>query len=316
MLWARGDLADARESWRKSLDSLYRAGHKSDMLGGSIALADIQVAQGWLTDAEQTYRRALEISTEAEPPLRGAADMQVGMGELLRERGDLEGSHRHLAAAEALGEYAGLPQNRHRRRMAAARLLMAEGDPASAIPLLDEAERLYTPDFFPDVHPIPALRARAQLRAGRTVDARDWVRRAGVTVDDELTYLREFEHITLARVLLADTEGVAEANGLLERLLRAAEQGEREGSVLEALICSPWASTRRDALKTLLDALRRAIALAEPEGYVGVFADEGPSMARLAAPPSPSVEARAPTSVGSTPRRRGTARRGRRPPSG
>ena len=126
--------------------------------------------------------------------------MHVGMCDLLRERGDLEGAHRHLAAAEALGEYAGLPQNRHRRRMAAARLLQAEGDPASAIPLLDEAERLYTPDFFPDVHPIPALRARAQLRAGRNADALEWARRSGVTVDDELTYLREYEHITLVRV--------------------------------------------------------------------------------------------------------------------
>ncbi|HWM15766.1 MAG TPA: LuxR C-terminal-related transcriptional regulator [Microbacterium sp.] len=286
VLWARGDLADARESWRASLESLYRAGHRSDMLGGSIAMADIQRAQGRLNDAHDTYRRALEVAADSEPPLRGAADMHVGMGDLLRERGDLEGAHHHLAAGEALGEYAGLPQNRHRRRIAAARLLLAEGDPASAISLLDEAERLYTPDFFPEVHPIPALRARAQLAAGRSDDAMEWVRRSGVGVDDELSYLREFEHVTLVRVLLADPGGtaqLADAGQLLERLLNAAEQGARGGSVIELQVLSSLAMQRAGRTEDSLDALRRAVALAEPEGYVRVFADEGEPIARLLA---------------------------------
>jgi LuxR family maltose regulon positive regulatory protein len=286
VLWARGDLADARESWRASLESLYRAGHRSDMLGGSIAMADIQRAQGRLNDAHDTYRRALEVAADSEPPLRGAADMHVGMGDLLRERGDLEGAHHHLAAGEALGEYAGLPQNRHRRRIAAARLLLAEGDPASAISLLDEAERLYTPDFFPEVHPIPALRARAQLAAGRSDDAMEWVRRSGVGVDDELSYLREFEHVTLVRVLLADPGGtaqLADAGQLLERLLNAAEQGARGGSVIELQVLSSLAMQRAGRTEDSLDALRRAVALAEPEGYVRVFADEGEAIARLLA---------------------------------
>ena len=286
ILWARGDLADARESWSVSLDSLYRAGHRSDMLGGSIAMADIQLAQGRLTDAKETYRRALEVAAEADPALRGAADMHVGMSDLLRERGDLEGAHRHLADAEALGEYAGLPQNRHRRRIAAARLLQTAGDPASAISVLDEAERLYTADFFPDVHPIPARRARTQLAAGRKADALEWARRSGLSVDDELSYLREFEHITLARVRLADPadpSSIADANRLLERLLHAAEQGERGGSVLELLVLRSLALHKIGRAEEALDALQRTVALAEPEGYVRLFADEGGPMARLLA---------------------------------
>ena len=34
-------------------------------------------------------------------------------------------------------------------------------------------------------------------------EALDWAREQGLSVDDDLSYVREFEHITLARVLLA-----------------------------------------------------------------------------------------------------------------
>ena len=60
-----------------------------------------------------------------------------------------------------------------------------------------------------------------------------WARERGLSAHDDLSYLREFEHITLARVLLAryksDREGrsINEARGLLKRLLQAAEAGGR-----------------------------------------------------------------------------------------
>jgi LuxR family maltose regulon positive regulatory protein len=286
VLWARGDLAEAQASWTVSLESLLSAGHKSDMLGGSIAMADIQLVRGALTAAQETYRRGLALGGETTPPLRGTADMHVGMGEVLRERNDLEGARRHLAAAEALGEFAGLPQNRHRRRIAEARLLLIDGDPASAVAVLDEAERLYTPDFFPNVRPIAALRARALLVAGRRADALEWARRSSLDVTDELSYLREFDHITLVRILLADpsdSKRVADATQLLDRLLTDAEQGGRGGSVLELLVLRSLALQVTGRADAALDALRRAVTLAEPEGYVRLFADEGERMARLLA---------------------------------
>ncbi|MEO6116283.1 MAG: LuxR C-terminal-related transcriptional regulator, partial [Pseudolysinimonas sp.] len=284
VLWAQGDLAAARAAWAVSLSELLLAGHRSDVLGGSLAMADIQLSLGRLSDAHDTYLHGFELARDAEPTLRGVADMHVGISDVLRERNDLEGAHRHLAAAEALGEYAGLPQNRHRRRIAAALLLQSEGDPASAIDLLDEAERVYTPDFFPDVRPIAALRARAQLAAGRLEDARGWARRSGVTADDAQSYLREFEHLTLARVLLADPADaprVQQGAALLERLQTAAEQGDRPGRLLEILILRALALQRGGRSDDALDTLRRAVDLAEPEGYVRIFADEGEPLARL-----------------------------------
>ena len=64
-------------------------------------------------------------------------------------------------------------------------------------------------DFFPNVRPVPALRARVFLAQGELGDALGWARERGLSVEDDLSYLHEFEHITLARVLLATVHGRA-----------------------------------------------------------------------------------------------------------
>jgi LuxR family maltose regulon positive regulatory protein len=74
---------------------------------------------------------------------------------------------------------------------------------------------------------VPALKARVLIAQGRVGEALGWARQQGLSVDDDLSYLREFEHITLARMLLAQRAeaSVHEAARLLERLLLAAEKG-------------------------------------------------------------------------------------------
>jgi LuxR family maltose regulon positive regulatory protein len=117
--------------------------------------------------------------------------------------------------------------------------------------------------------------------------ALSWAREWGLSATDDLTYLREFEHITLARALVAksaaerDPATLDEATGLLERLLRAAEEGDRRGSVIEILVLQALALRMREDVRAALPTLESALALAEPEGYVRMFVDEGPAMASL-----------------------------------
>ena len=119
-----------------------------------------------------------------------------------------------------------------------ARLLEAEGDLDGALVLLDEAERVYVGDFSPRVRPIPALKARVLVKQGRLEDVRRWARDEGLSATDELTYLREFEHLTLARALLAEAR-VDEASDLLARLLEAAEAGAGPARSSRPSWCSP-----------------------------------------------------------------------------
>jgi LuxR family maltose regulon positive regulatory protein len=213
--------------------------------------------------------------------------MHVGMSQVLCERNDLDGALEHLLHSRRLGEHAGLPQNRYRWRVAMARIRAAEGDREAALGLLDEAERLYVGDFSPEVRPVGALRARVWISQGRWAEALAWARERGLTVDDELSYLREFEHVTLARALVARysaeraADSLDDAIRLLERLLPAADDGSRTGSVIDVLVAQALAHQAGGDLPAALAALSRALTPAEPEGYMRIFLDEGAPMTAL-----------------------------------
>ncbi|WP_282949185.1 LuxR C-terminal-related transcriptional regulator [Cellulomonas endometrii] len=281
--WSDGDLEAAERWWGESLAALLRAEHHADTFGALLALGDIRTAQGRLTDAADGYTRALETADG----LRGAADLHVGLAGVLRERDELDAARRHVDAAAALGPGAALPQNRHRALVVDALIRAAQGDTDAAVGLLDEAERHYVADYFPDVRPVAAVRTSVQARAGHLVDARRWVGASGVRVDDEPTYRREAEHLTLVRVLLAehraggDRAALTGADQLLERLLAAAEAGGRAGSVLEVLALRALVRRGLGDMPGALDVLDRAVRLAAREGHVRVLADEGAPMAAL-----------------------------------
>jgi LuxR family maltose regulon positive regulatory protein len=286
--WGSGDLEAGHRAYSACVAGLRRAGFVADILGCSIALADIRITQGRLGEALRTYEQALQLGPEqGGSVLRGTADMFVGMSEIARERDDLHAATQLLLRSQELGEHTGLPQNRYRWRVAMARVREAEGSLPGALDLLNEAERLYVSDFFPNVRPVPALKARVWIAQGRLGEALGWAREQGLSVDDDLSYLREFEHITLARVLLARHAGeraepsLHEATRLLERLLLTAEEGGRTGRVIEILVLQALAHQALADIPAALGSLDRAVTLAEPEGYVRVFADEGPAMAAL-----------------------------------
>jgi len=290
--WTRGDLEAAYWTYVEGMASVQRAGFLSDVIGGAIARADIRIAQGHLRQAMRTYEQALQLATEqspggARPVLRGTADMYVGMSELYRERNDLNAARQHLLRSQELGEHIGFPQNPYRWRVAMARLKEAEGDLDGAIELLQEAEHLYMSDFYPNVRPVAALKTRVWVAQGRLDEALGWARDQGLSAHDDLSYLREFDHITLARVLLGRNQrdhaahALAEATSLLERLLNAAEAGGRVGRAIEILVLQALAHHAQGNIAAALMPLERALTLAEPEGYVRIFVDEGPPMAQL-----------------------------------
>jgi LuxR family maltose regulon positive regulatory protein len=140
---------------------------------------------------------------------------------------------------------------------------------------------------MPDAQPVEAWKARIYLKQGRLSHAQDWAHKHGLTVDDELNYLHEFEHLTLARVLLAAYQSNrAEANirdalALLNRLLKAAEEGKRTGSMIEVSILQALAHHTRGNQAQALVSLKHALTLAEPESYVRIFVDEGQMMTEL-----------------------------------
>jgi LuxR family maltose regulon positive regulatory protein len=286
--WTTGDLEAGYQAYAECVDGLRRVGHTSDIFGCSIALADIRRTQGRLRDAMRIYEHALQLADDQDGPVvRGTSDMYVGMSELYRERDDLQTATELLVRSQELGEHVGMPQNRYRWLVAMARVREAEGDAGAAVDLLDEAERVYVGDFFPNVRPVAAVRARSHLLRGELGEPLAWARERGLSAQDDLSYLREFEHVTLARILLAvhrterSEESLQDAVRLLDRLLAEAETGGRTGTVIEILVLQALAHQALGDMPAALASLQRAVSLAEPEGYVRIFIDEGAPMGSL-----------------------------------
>jgi LuxR family maltose regulon positive regulatory protein len=286
--WTSGDLEAAYRTFADGMANLQKAGNISDAINGATTLSAIRIAQGRLHDAMHIYERALQLAMEQTTrTLRGTADIYVGMSEIEREHNNLDVATQHLLRSKELGEHIGFPQNRYRWRVAMARIREAQGDLHGALDLFDEAERLYMSDFSPNVHPIAARKTRVWVAQGRLGESLNWVREQGLSAEDDFTYLHEFEHITLARILLArygrdrSDSAICEAVGLLERLLKAAQAGGRMGSVIEILVLQALAHQAQGDIPAALLPLEQALTLAEPEGYVRMFLDEGTNMVQL-----------------------------------
>ena len=230
--------------------------------------------------------QAIVAEREVSPPPE-MAELYRAWAELDLARGDLAAAAEHLSQSQQFGQLRQMPVWRYRWQVAQAQLRWAQGDPRAALGFLDEAERLFVRTPMPDLRPVAAIRARIWAGEGRVGDALSWARERGLSVDDDLDLLHEYEHLTLARILIADAgrgdapAATDDAVALLDRLLPAALDGARVGSAIEILVAQAVAHEARGSRPEALAALERALALGEAEGYVQVFVDQGPPVAGL-----------------------------------
>jgi LuxR family maltose regulon positive regulatory protein len=286
--WTRGDLEAARSALVDWMNSMQKAGNFVFIVASAFAVADILVGQGRLREAVKTYQQALTLAANhGQDAQQITAHHYLGLALLHHEMGEAGAAVENLQKAGELGEQTTLVDWSYRWRVAQARLKESGGNLEAALILLDEAARMYVKTLIPDTRPVGALKASVYLKQGRLALAQDWARERGLAVDDEISYLGEFEHLTLVRVLMAeykirqDRRSFLQTSGLLERLLKAAEAQGRTGSVLEILIMQALAHQVLGNPALAMVSLERALTLAQPEGYVRLFVDEGEPMRLL-----------------------------------
>jgi LuxR family maltose regulon positive regulatory protein len=127
-----------------------------------------------------------------------------------------------------------------------------------------------------------------ELMQGRLDAALRWAHASGLSlIDKNLNYSQEQVYLTFARVRIAQAREQAATSllpdvlSLLDRLLADAERKARTSSVLEILIVQALALQAQHDRARALTTLQRALVLAEPEGYLRLFVDEGVPMREL-----------------------------------
>lgn len=293
--WATGDLSAALRGYQAATRGLAAMGHVSDALACTVTVVDLELQRGNLDAARDAAERALglvetngrEAGGAGNALVRGTADMWTALARVAWERNDTGEAAQHLDRAGDLGEGAGLPQQPYRWRVAMAQLRVSEGDPAAAATLLAEAERLFNSDFSPDVRPIAAVLARLHIRVGDLAAARSWAVSAGVSADQDMDYLREYEHLTLAHLLLAehqatgDPDRLDEAAQLSARLHAAAAAAQRTAAQVEALLLLALAADAAGRVDEAVARVQAAADLTRPAGWARPFLEAGPRAVEL-----------------------------------
>src|SRR5215203_891404 len=305
------DFTAAERAFEAVHEPSQKAGNIFGILLGEWHLAEIQLNRGRLREALDLARRSRNRAEGSgrEASARPAAAMAYAvMAEVQREWNDLPAAVELASQAWELGKRGEIANGLLGGSLAMVRVLQSMGDFPGALAALESAEevmrrtgqRLW-------LQTTGAFRAGIQLRRSRvekSADALDevarWARDSGLLESwrEDLAegflqlHQRDFAHLVLARFHLARGEN-GTARELLAALLPLAEDTGRLRSVIEILSLEALARDAQGDPESALAPLRRALALAEPEGFVRIFVDEGPDLAGLierAAPGTVSPE--------------------------
>lgn len=279
--WAAGDLEASLRAIHAWMEDMQRLGNQMFAIASAFAVADMLVILGRLGEAEKALQQALQrAAAQGKEAETITAHHHLGLALLAHERGDDAAATRHLQIAADRGQHTTIVDWPYRWNLAQARFKESAGEWQAALDLLDKARRVYVRNPIPMLQPVEAHNARVYLKQGRLVKAVSWLQERGLSVTDVANYLGEYEYLTLARVRLGEGDFTG-VNELLDRLLALAETQKRTGSVIEILLTQALVHQAQGNHPQALLALERALTLAEPEGYVRIFTDEGKSLRPL-----------------------------------
>jgi LuxR family maltose regulon positive regulatory protein len=288
--WGHGDVAAAERAFTEASAAARRSGYRFLAVSAKCYAGTHQAKQGRLREAWQTFQAAHELATGASGRQLPAAGLpSVKLGALAREWNDLVAADRDTSRGVELCVQWGQADSLVETYVSLGRLRLAQGDLQAATDALRKAGQIAeTTKIDPWVSCwLDDCRLRLWLSSGDLVTAARWAEASGLRPDGELSFLHDLNHVNLARVLVAQsTRGPSElflgqALGLLTRLLTAAEGAGWVSETIHILTLQALALRASGEHAAALATLERALHLAEPEGYVRAFLDEGEPMTEL-----------------------------------
>jgi LuxR family transcriptional regulator, maltose regulon positive regulatory protein len=280
--WTAGRLKAAESGFTELLAEGRAAPAAYPLMSSSYALGQVQRAEGKLGGALRTYREGLHF-TKKDGTLSTfhAAEAHIGMAQVLYERNQLEDALQHVTEGIELSRPVVEFHLPSVGLVTLAWIRQAMGEANRALETMNQADDTESStDIASLANPAPAERARLLLLQGQPEDAAKWAEERGLTDQDEVSYSRERDYLVLARVLLASGDP-HRALGILERLDALAESQARKGSLIQIRAVRSQALQSVGDHRAALALLAETLALARPEGYVRVFADQGAPMAAL-----------------------------------
>jgi LuxR family maltose regulon positive regulatory protein len=284
----QGDQEAAGRAFAENVRLARMGGNAGMALFGLQVMASLQIVQGRLRQAEATCLDALALAgASSVAPVAPRAHVHALLGRLHYEWNALDTALHHLRIAQEFGRLGDYPVLMAQVSITLAQVYHARGEEEAARTAIEEAERFARQTSsrwrvtWAAAHRVALLLADAGEGATQSAlaEAQRWATDSGLSVDDTLETWNEIAYLTLARVLLHDASRRDEGRRLLARLQSTAEARGRTGRVIAVRALSAADLARHADDAQALRELANALVLAEPEGFVRTFVDEGAAMA-------------------------------------
>jgi LuxR family maltose regulon positive regulatory protein len=160
--------------------------------------------------------------------------------------------------------------------------LFSNDDLLTAKNVIQSVEKIFKEKDLPilAIRQLSAWKARISLKEGDLEAVSDWVAARGLQTNSEIQYFNEAEYAVFARLLMAKSEN-QKAVEISTRLLKLAEEAGRTFNVIEYSVMLALALESNGERSKAMSVLEHALSLAETGGFVRVFVNEGPQMAKL-----------------------------------
>ncbi len=286
----KGDMPAAYKARFEAVKACKAAGDIYYVMLASLKLAITLRAQGRLQETLEICQEQIQLANEyglSQTSLVGV--LLVLWGEVLAEFNDLEGAiDRANKGVELAAEHAVDMAILGWGYMCLMRILFSRGELAGIKENIQKMENAAREASVPSwiTNQMAAWQARLWLAQGKLEAASQWAVERGLNTEGEPNPLPEMDffllldYVILARILIAQSRP-DEASVLLKGLLEPAETGGRTTRVIEILLLQALAFQAGSNTNQATAALERALTLAEPEGFVRIFVDEGPPVAQL-----------------------------------
>jgi LuxR family maltose regulon positive regulatory protein len=280
---SQGQMVAAHEARSDALVTGKASGDTYILMIVNLRLAEILRQQGKLQQVIDICERQLKRADQSGMSESAVVGWLLGIwGEVLAELDNLDRAIDQAKKGVKLTARGGDMLYEVWSNLCLVRVLFSSGDITGAEDVIQSMENTAREHDMPlwALLQLSAWHVRIWLAQGKLEAASQWVGERELDPDREPTYLHEVEYIAFARILIAQGR-LDEAARLLLRLLEAAEAGGRNSRVIEIMILQALAFQAGDDTAQAITTLEKALTLAEPGGFIRVFVDEGPPMARL-----------------------------------
>ncbi len=277
-----GDSAAAIRNLTEAMRLSEAANQPFQTLTAMAILGRAYEMQGALRQAAAIYEEALALTSDVDSqPVPFACMAYIGMAGCLYETNDVASALHHATEGVRLSEVGGFTAYQLFGYVRLSQIYESQGHREAALEALQEAERLsQRADYALVVALATELRVRAWIAQGNLVAASRWAETNQLRSMEHLDAAQEIEQRAVVRVLLVQGK-TDDALCLLSWLLKTAQAGERRGSSIKLLVLQALAYRAQGNVPKALSTLEQVLSLAEPEGYVRTFLDEGQPMAEL-----------------------------------